>query len=105
LLCEYTLFSLKYFYIFISYIYQKHIIMDKLPKIAQKLPYIKEEKAGRKAFCTCGLSSKNPYCDGSHKGTGFSPEIVIIEEDKKVAWCGCKHSSKGAFCDGSHRNL
>ena len=58
-----------------------------------------------KVFCTCGLSSKNPYCDGSHKGTGFSPEIVILEEDKKVAWCGCKHSSKGAFCDGSHRNL
>ena len=79
--------------------------MDKLPKIAQKSPYIADEKAGRKAFCTCGLSSKNPYCDGSHKGTGFSPEIVILEEDKKVVWCGCKHSSKGAFCDGSHRNL
>ena len=79
--------------------------MEKLPKIARKSPYVADEKAGRKAFCTCGLSSKDPYCDGSHKGTGFSPEIVILEEDKKVVWCGCKHSSKGAFCDGSHRNL
>ena len=79
--------------------------MDKLPKIVRKSPYVADEKAGRKAFFTCGLSSKDPYCDGSHKGTGFSPEIVTLEEGKKVAWCGCKHSSKGAFCDGSHRNL
>ena len=79
--------------------------MEKLPKITQKSPYITNEEAGKRAFCTCGLSSKDPYCDGSHKGTGFSPEIVILEEEKKVAWCGCKHSSKGAFCDGSHKNL
>ena len=50
--------------------------MEKLPKIAQKSPYLIDEKAGKKAFCTCGLSSKNPYCDGSHKGTGFSPKII-----------------------------
>ena len=63
------------------------------------------KKLAKELFCTCGLSSKDPYCDGSHKGTGFSPEIVILEEDKKVAWCGCKQSSKVAFCDGSHKNL
>ena len=79
--------------------------MTKLPKIVKKGPYIVNEKSGKKAFCTCGLSNKDPYCDGSHKGTDFSPEIVEFEEDKKVAWCGCKHSSKGAFCDGSHKNL
>ena len=79
--------------------------MEQLPKIAQKSPYIIDEKAGGKAFCTCGISSKNPYCDGSHKGTGFSPKIIELEEDRKVAWCGCKHSKKGAFCDGSHKNL
>ena len=79
--------------------------MEKLPKIAQTFPYIVDEKCGKRAFCSCGLSRKNPYCDGSHKGTGFSPEIIEITEDKKVAWCGCKQSSKGAFCDGSHKNL
>ena len=79
--------------------------MEQLQKIAQKSPYIVDEKCGKRAFCSCGLRSKNPYCDGSHKGTGFSPEIIELTEDKKVAWCGCKQSSKGAFCDGSHRNL
>jgi len=77
----------------------------KLPKIVQKKPYVVEEKAGKKVFCKCGLSSKDPYCDGSHKGTGFSPEIIEIKENKKIAWCGCKRSSKGAFCDGTHNKL
>lgn len=58
--------------------------MEKLPKIAQKLPYVIDEKARRRAFCTCGLSSKNPYCDESHKGTGFSPKIIELEEEKEV---------------------
>ena len=79
--------------------------MAQLPKTAQKSPYLIDETAGKKAFCTCGLSSKNPYCDRSHKGTGFSPDIIELKEDKKVAWCGCKHSKKGAFCDGSHKNI
>ena len=79
--------------------------MKKLPKIVKKGAYVVNEKAGKKAFCTCGLSNKDPYCDGSHKGTDFSPKIVDFKEDRKVAWCGCKHSRKGAFCDGSHKNL
>ena len=71
----------------------------------QKKPYVMEMKAGKYAFCTCGHSNKNPFCDGSHKGQGFRPEIVVLEEDRKVAWCGCKHSSKGAFCDGTHHKV
>ena len=55
----------------------------KLPKIVQKAPYIIDEKIGKKAFCKCGLSSKDPYCDGSHKDTGFSPEIVELKETLK----------------------
>ncbi|MBR73984.1 MAG: glutamate synthase [Dehalococcoidaceae bacterium] len=76
-----------------------------LPKIAQKFPFVIDEVCGKKGFCTCGLSLKQPYCDGSHKGTGFAPEIIELSENKKVAWCGCKKSRKGAFCDGSHKNL
>ena len=79
--------------------------MENLPKIVQKSPFVMDEKAGKKAFCSCGLSANNPYCDGSHKGSGFTPEIVEITKDKKVAWCGCKHSKKGAFCDGTHKSL
>ncbi len=76
-----------------------------LPKIAQKFPFVIDEVCGKKAFCTCGISLKQPYCAGSHKDTGFTAEIIEISENKKVAWCGCKRSGKGAFCDGSHKNL
>jgi len=77
----------------------------KKPKIAQKTPYVMDMKAGKYAFCTCGESTNQPFCDGKHKGGNFSPEIIILEEDKKVAWCGCKNSSKIAFCDGAHSKL
>jgi CDGSH-type Zn-finger protein len=56
-------------------------------------------------WCACGHSKTQPFCDGSHKGTGFAPVKVDIAEGKTVAWCGCKHSGNGAFCDGSHARL
>jgi CDGSH-type Zn-finger protein len=74
-------------------------------KIAQKSPYVLDMEPGKKAWCSCGHSSNQPYCDGSHKGKGFSPIIVEIEDAKKVAWCGCKQSSNAPFCDGTHSNL
>jgi CDGSH-type Zn-finger protein len=75
------------------------------PKVAQKSPYVMDMKAGKYAFCTCGLSTKQPFCDGAHSSTDFTPEIIEIEEDRKVAWCGCKHSNKGAYCDGAHARV
>ncbi len=75
------------------------------PTIAQKSPYVKDEKSGKYAWCACGKSTNQPYCDGSHKGTSFTPKIEVLDEDKKIAWCGCKNSSKGAFCDGTHSKL
>ena len=35
-------------------------------------------------WCTCGISSKQPFCDGSHEGTDFLPEKVRSEEDKDI---------------------
>lgn len=78
--------------------------MDK-PIVTQKSPYVMEMEPGKKAWCSCGLSKKGAFCDGSHKGTDFRPVIVDIEEAKTIAWCGCKNSKNGAFCDGSHSNL
>lgn len=75
------------------------------PNVPQKKPYVTDTKAGKYAWCSCGLSSKQPFCDGSHKTTSFKPVIVEIEKDEKVAWCGCKMTQKSPFCDGSHKNL
>ena len=74
-------------------------------KIAQKSPYVMEVEEGTYAWCSCGHSSNQPYCDGSHQGTEYSPLIENVTEKKTVAWCGCKHSSNGPFCDGSHAKL
>ena len=74
-------------------------------KIAQKSPFVVEVEPKTYAWCACGESKNQPYCDGSHSGTEFRPKIVKIEESKKVAWCGCKNSSNAPFCDGSHAKL
>ena len=77
------------------------------PKMAQKGPYVKDEQPGKKAWCACGQSASQPYCDGSHGrlNTGMRPVLVDITEPKKVAWCGCKRTSKPPFCDGTHNKL
>ena len=75
------------------------------PIVAQKAPYVLDLEPGIYYWCSCGKSSKQPFCDGSHKGTEFVPQKVEITEKKKVALCGCKHSKNGAFCDGSHAEL
>ncbi len=75
------------------------------PTIAQKAPYVKEMAPGKYAWCACGNSKNQPFCDGSHKGSGFAPVIVEVTEKKTIAWCGCKHSKNKTFCDGSHKSL
>jgi CDGSH-type Zn-finger protein len=75
------------------------------PKVFQKSPIVKDEKAGTYYWCSCGHSASQPFCDGSHKGTDFVPKKVEITEDKKVAWCACKNSCTGEFCDGTHKTL
>jgi CDGSH iron-sulfur domain-containing protein 3 len=69
----------------------------------QKKPYIITEQPGTKYYCACGNSKNKPYCDGSHKGSGFQPAKVEIEEEKTVAICSCGLSAKLPFCDGSHK--
>ena len=75
------------------------------PQIAQKAPYVLEVEPGTYAWCACGRSQNQPYCDGSHAGTDLRPKVEKIDEQKKVAWCGCKRSGNAPFCDGSHAVL
>lgn len=78
--------------------------MLELPKICKKGSMRVEVKKGDIHYwCSCGLSNNQPFCDGSHKNTGFAPVKYTAEEDKTVGFCGCKHSKKGAICDGSHK--
>ena len=53
-------------------------------------------------WCTCGKSSKQPFCDGSHKGSEFTPLAYKAEESKKVFFCTCKQTDDQPLCDGSH---
>ena len=75
--------------------------------IAQASPFYRELKKGKAYFwCTCGRSQKQPFCDGSHKGTTFEPQKFVAEEDdQEVLFCGCKLTKAGPFCDGSHNNI
>lgn len=76
------------------------------PHIAAKAAIAVEVEAGRNYWwCSCGLSQKQPFCDGSHKGGEFSPTQYTAEKTGQVWFCACKHSRRGALCDGTHKSL
>ena len=75
------------------------------PVIAQKGPYVQKMEPGSYWWCACGKSATQPFCNGSHKGSEFTPVKAEIMESKQVAWCGCKHTNTKPFCDGSHAKL
>jgi CDGSH-type Zn-finger protein len=75
------------------------------PKIAAKTPKAIELEPGKYYWCACGESKNQPFCDGSHKVTEFTPLSFEITEKKTYYLCQCKHSAKKPFCDGTHRTL
>jgi CDGSH-type Zn-finger protein len=76
------------------------------PVVAQKSPCAVNVEAGKTyAWCSCGRSKGQPFCDGSHKGTGFAPTMFKADKTETVYFCGCKHSKAGAKCDGTHKSL
>ena len=78
--------------------------MTTLPKRPADTPYGVLVKPGKTYYwCACGLSSTQPFCDGSHKDTGFTPVRYDATEDKQVFFCGFKASGTAPLCDGSHK--
>jgi len=76
------------------------------PTIAHRKGFYYEIKAGKRyLWCSCGRSNAQPFCDGSHAGTGFLPVSFKAERDEDVIFCGCKHTATPPFCDGAHSNL
>lgn len=77
------------------------------PVVARPKPCLVSLKGGRTYFwCACGRSAKQPFCDGSHQGTGLEPlKFTAAPEGEEVLLCGCKHTSNPPFCDGAHTNL
>jgi CDGSH-type Zn-finger protein len=74
--------------------------------IAQKAPYgVDVEKGKTYYWCACGRSKNQPYCDGSHQGTGIEPVAFTAEKTEKAWLCGCKKSANPPFCDGTHNKL
>ncbi|MCB1700420.1 MAG: CDGSH iron-sulfur domain-containing protein [Pseudomonadales bacterium] len=73
------------------------------PKRASDTPFPIEVEAGKAYFwCACGLSQNQPFCDGSHKDSGFSPVRFDADKTGKVYFCGCKATANQPLCDGSH---
>lgn len=78
--------------------------MSEQPAVGGKAPIAVEVKAGEEYWwCACGRSKSQPFCDGSHEGTDFSPVRLIAAETKRVFFCACKRSATKPLCDGSHK--
>jgi CDGSH-type Zn-finger protein len=76
------------------------------PTIAQKEPFAVIVEAGRDYWwCACGRSKSQPFCDGSHKVTSFTPVQWTAERSGQKFFCGCKHTGSRPFCDGTHKTL
>ena len=75
-------------------------------KIAATQPAAVQLEAGKTyAWCACGLSKSQPFCDGSHKTTDLTPLVFTAKQSETAYLCQCKQSKKKPFCDGTHKSV
>ncbi len=79
--------------------------MAEEPKICDTKPLALEVEAGTYWWCSCGRAAQQPFCDGSHKGTGLQPVKFEAAEKTTVWWCLCKQTATPPRCDGTHKKL
>src|SRR5690625_8027511 len=76
------------------------------PVVAANSPIeVELEKGKEYFFCRCGRSRNQPFCDGSHRGTGFTPLRFVAEESGKSWLCRCKQTGTAPYCNGNHRKV
>ena len=74
------------------------------PVRAAETPFAVSVEQGKDYWwCSCGQSKTQPFCDGTHKGSSFTPVKYVATETKEVYFCGCKASANRPLCDGSHK--
>jgi CDGSH iron-sulfur domain-containing protein 3 len=79
---------------------------NEAPEIAGRAPLPIEVEAGKTYWwCACGRSKSQPFCDGSHKGTAFSPIEWTAVKTERAFFCACKRTTKQPLCDGSHKTI
>ncbi len=80
--------------------------MSETPEIAAKEPIKVDVEEGKTYFwCTCGQSKRQPFCDGSHQTTSFTPLPWTATKTGPAFFCACKQTAKSPLCDGSHARL
>lgn len=74
--------------------------------IAAKEPAEAVLEAGKTyAWCACGLSENQPFCDGTHSKTDLKPKVFKAEKSETAWLCQCKQTGGSPFCDGTHKDL
>jgi CDGSH-type Zn-finger protein len=76
------------------------------PTVAGRGPIAVDVEAGKRYYwCSCGLSTTQPFCNGAHQGSRFTPLEYLAERTGRVYFCACKHSARAPLCDGTHKTL
>lgn len=76
------------------------------PRCTQRWPYLVDLAPGDYQWCACGRSARQPFCDGSHRGTGIEPVAFSVRGRTRTIWlCGCRRTGTPPHCDGTHNRL